>query len=184
MKLSIQLFSLILLLMLFAWLVRYETLKQFPKKEIIQMKQEEFKTNQLSRFIRYRVSTMPIEYSMVIAQNIIAVANEYNTSVDLIVGIVETESCWNASAISSAGARGLMQILRGETVTVDPEQAHNIHYNLSIGCEILRGKIKLAGGDLNLALSNYSGGANEYTNKVLVCMGRWILFQQSQEVIK
>lgn len=175
----IKIIFLILLLSLFAWMVRYESIKQFPKKETIQIEQQKLKISQLSKFIQSRVSTIPVEYSMVIAQNIIAVSDEYDIPVDLIVGIIEKESCWNASTVSSAGARGLMQILRGETVTVDIEQAHNIYYNLSTGCEILRGKIKVAKGDLNLALNNYSGGATGYVEGVLICVGRWILFKQN-----
>ena len=167
------------LLFIFALLVREYVLKDYPKKEIAEQRQKQYKQDQISKFIRYRISTMPIEYSIIIAQNIIGVSNEYKVPIDLLVGIIEKESCWNASVISSAGARGLMQILQGETVTVDTEQVHNIHYNLSIGSKILNYKIKAANGDLNLALSNYSGGAIDYTNDVLVCMGRWILFQQT-----
>jgi len=151
-------------------------------QKIVEQKQKELRVGRISEFIRYRVSTMPIEYSLIIAQNIVGVSEEYKVPVDLIIGIIEKESIWNAAAISSCGARGLMQILQGENIEVDTEQAHNINYNLSVGSKILLGKIQIVKGDLNLALSNYSGGANDYVNDVLVCMGRWVLFQQNMNI--
>lgn len=141
----------------------------------------ESRTRQITRYIRCRSSTIPVEFAQIIAQNIVGVAQEKKVPVDLLIGIIEKESIWNAGAVSSAGARGLMQILRAENVEVDVEQAHNIHYNLSTGAEILSGKIKIAQGDLNLALSNYSGGAEDYTNEVLARMGRWLLYTQSKK---
>lgn len=138
--------------------------------------QRETTVKSLHDYIKARRSNMPDKFAGIIAESIVSVSERENVPVSLIAGIIETESIWNPMAVSSAGAMGLMQILRGETVEVDPDQAHNIEYNISTGVAILKGKVDLNDGNLLMALNNYSGNRNGYADDVMRNMGRYLLW--------
>lgn len=135
----------------------------------------------LARYIVSRNSKVPTEIAELISKIIIDESDRSRLPVELIVAIIEHESLFNPMASSTAGAMGLMQILRGETITVDKDQAYNIQYNISTGCEILRGKLKIVNGDLPKALTNYSGLAADYSLKVLSCVGRYTMYRHKEK---
>lgn len=133
--------------------------------------------NTLHQFIKLRRSNMPNTYARIIAESVVEQSEALGVPVELIVGIIETESIWDAMAVSSVGARGLMQIYQGETVTIEQDKAHDIAYNLNTGIEILKGKAEITEGDMVKALQNYSGNRSGYAEDVMKGMGRYLLFK-------
>jgi hypothetical protein len=131
----------------------------------------------LSDYMQLRNSKLPSELADIIATNVVEVSSDIDLAIPLIVGIMEKESIFNPMATSSHRAKGLMQILRGETVTIDANKAYDIRYNLEIGCAILKGKLDITKGNLDKALSNYSGGATNYTENVMQAAGRYSLYR-------
>jgi soluble lytic murein transglycosylase-like protein len=111
---------------------------------------------------------------------------EHGIQVSLLTGLIEKESVFNASAAteipgkSGDFARGLMQIYQGESVQIDKDRAYDLGYNLDTGCTILNKKLQLANGDLEKALSNYSGRAQGYSDDVLKGVGRYTLYKWQQ----
>lgn len=92
----------------------------------------------------------------------------------LVLGLIQVESGFKKYAISSAGARGLMQVMPFWTRSIGTPE-HNLFdltTNLRYGCSILRHYLDRENGNLFLALGRYNGsrGRNAYPNLVL---GAW-----------
>ena len=88
----------------------------------------------------------------------------------LVLGLIYVESGFNRYAISSAGARGLMQVMPFWVRQIGSNR-HNlfdVHTNLRFGCTILRHYLDIEKGDLFRALGRYNGslGRPEYPNAV------------------
>ena len=96
----------------------------------------------------------------------------------LVLGLIEVESGFRKFAISSAGARGLMQVMPFWARTLgegDAAVLFQLQPNLRFGCVILRHYLSLEGGDLTLALGRYNGsrGQAAYPRAVLAAQKRW-----------
>ena len=96
----------------------------------------------------------------------------------MVLGIVQVESAFRKYAISSAGARGYMQVMpfwAGLIGDGDPARLFHMQTNLRFGCVIMRHYLDLERGDLVLALGRYNGsrGRNEYPNLVFMAQRRW-----------
>ena len=89
----------------------------------------------------------------------------------MVLGLIQVESAFRKYAISSAGARGYMQVMPFWTKVIgdgDPRRLFDMRSNLRYGCVILRHYIDIEKGDLFLALGRYNGsrGRAEYPNAV------------------
>ncbi|MDN3921079.1 lytic transglycosylase domain-containing protein [Pelomonas sp. PFR6] len=98
----------------------------------------------------------------------------------LVLGLVQVESGFRKYAISSAGARGYMQVMPFWTQLIGDGQASRLFHmqtNLRFGCVILRHYLDREQGDLYLALGRYNGsrGRPEYPNAVFGARKRWLL---------
>jgi len=93
----------------------------------------------------------------------------------LVLGLIQVESAFRKYAISTAGARGYMQVMPFWTKVIgdaDTRKLFDMRANLRYGCVILRHYLDLEGGDLFLALGRYNGsrGRREYPDAVI---GAW-----------
>jgi len=89
----------------------------------------------------------------------------------LVLGIIDVESGFKKYAVSTAGARGLMQVMPF-WVDLIGDRDHNLFHlrtNLRYGCTILRHYLDIENGDLFRALGRYNGslGRAEYPRMVL-----------------
>ena len=97
----------------------------------------------------------------------------------LVLGVIQYESNFRKYAISSADARGFMQVMPFWTKLIGTPE-HNLFHlrtNLRYGCVILRHYLDTENGDLYRALGRYNGslGRPEYPNAVLEIMNRnWL----------
>ncbi|MDP2792996.1 MAG: transglycosylase SLT domain-containing protein [Sulfurisoma sp.] len=92
----------------------------------------------------------------------------------LVLGLIQVESGFRKYAVSSAGARGYMQVMPF-WVKLIGNRDHNLFHlrtSLRFGCTILRHYLDIENGDLYRALGRYNGslGAPEYPNMV---RGAW-----------
>ncbi len=96
----------------------------------------------------------------------------------LVLGVIEVESGFRKYAVSSAGARGYMQVMPF-WVKLIGEPRHNLFHqrtNLAYGCAILRYYLDVEDGDYFRALGRYNGslGRMEYPRSVLAAWKiRW-----------
>ena len=80
--------------------------------------------------------------------------------VSLVMGLIQVESNFRKFAVSSAGARGYMQVMPFWTRAIgdgDPATLFHMQTNLRFGCVILRHYLDRERGDLFLALGRYNG---------------------------
>jgi soluble lytic murein transglycosylase-like protein len=89
----------------------------------------------------------------------------------LVLGLIQVESAFRKYAVSSAGARGFMQVMPFWTDVIGGPE-HNLFHlrtNLRYGCVILRHYLDIEQGNLFRALGRYNGslGRPEYPNLVV-----------------
>jgi len=97
---------------------------------------------------------------------------------ELVLAVIEVESRFDKFAISSAGARGLMQVMPFwlKEIGRPEDNLFDMQTNLRMGCTILRHYLDKEKGDLTHALARYNGSlySYRYTNKVFHALDkRW-----------
>ena len=98
--------------------------------------------------------------------------------VSLVLGLVQVESNFRKFAVSSAGARGYMQVMPFWTRAIgdgDPSKLFHMQTNLRFGCVILRHYLDREAGDLFMTLGRYNGsrGRAPYPNAVFSNQRLW-----------
>ncbi|MBL8447942.1 MAG: lytic transglycosylase domain-containing protein [Zoogloeaceae bacterium] len=92
----------------------------------------------------------------------------------LVLGLIQVESGFRKYAVSTAGARGFMQVMPFWVKVIGRQEDNLFHLrtNLRYGCTILRHYLAIEKGDLFRALGRYNGslGRAEYPNMV---RGAW-----------
>ncbi|NJA89876.1 lytic transglycosylase domain-containing protein [Rhodocyclus tenuis] len=96
----------------------------------------------------------------------------------LVLGLIQVESGFRKYAVSSAGARGFMQVMPFWIRLIGREDDNLFHLrtNLRYGCTILRHYLDIEQGDLYRALGRYNGslGQPEYPTLVRAAwQNRW-----------
>lgn len=88
----------------------------------------------------------------------------------LVLGLIQVESGFRKYAVSSAGARGYMQVMPFwiDVIGQHDDNLFHLRKNLRYGCTILRHYLDIEKGNLFRALGRYNGslGKAEYPNKV------------------
>ncbi|MES2530765.1 MAG: lytic transglycosylase domain-containing protein [Pseudomonadota bacterium] len=96
----------------------------------------------------------------------------------LVLGLIQVESNFRKFAVSSAGARGFMQVMPFWTRVIgdgDPAKLFHMQTNLRFGCVILRHYLDRERGDLFMTLGRYNGsrGKAPYPNAVFANQRLW-----------
>jgi soluble lytic murein transglycosylase-like protein len=96
----------------------------------------------------------------------------------LVMGLIEVESGFRKFAISSAGARGVMQVMPFWTRQLGAADASVLFQwqaNMRFGCVILRHYLSLEKGNMHMALGRYNGSRGQlaYPQAVLAAQRRW-----------
>lgn len=107
-------------------------------------------------------------------------ARRAGLEVSLVLGVMEVESGFRKFAISSAGARGLMQIMPFWARLIgdgDESKLFHMQTNIRFGCVILRHYLDLERGNMFMALGRYNGsrGKSPYPNAVFAAQKKWVL---------
>lgn len=96
----------------------------------------------------------------------------------LVLGLIQVESNFRKFAISSAGARGYMQVMPFWARLIgdgDAARLFHMQTNLRFGCVILRHYLDREQGNLFMALGRYNGsrGRAVYPNAVFAAKRAW-----------
>lgn len=106
----------------------------------------------------------------------------------MMLGLIQVESAFRKYAISSAGAKGLMQVMPFWVDVIGTRETNLFHLrtNLRFGCAIMRHYIDIEKGDLFRALGRYNGslGRREYPDLVLAAWKQWDFNPAAGGVIK
>lgn len=106
----------------------------------------------------------------------------------MVLGLIQVESNFRKYAISTAGARGLMQVMPFWTNVIgdgDPRRLFDMRTNLRYGTVILRHYLDIEQGDLFMALGRYNGsrGRREYPDAVHAAWkSRWAYAPSSMDI--
>jgi soluble lytic murein transglycosylase-like protein len=96
----------------------------------------------------------------------------------LVLGLIQVESGFRKYAISTAGARGYMQVMPFWARLIgdgDALRLFHMQTNLRFGCVILRHYLQLEAGDMFMALGRYNGsrGKDQYPSLVFGARQGW-----------
>ena len=96
----------------------------------------------------------------------------------LVLGLVQVESGFRKFAVSSAGARGYMQVMPFWSRLIgdgDESRLFQLQTNLRFGCVILRHYLDSERGDVFMGLGRYNGsrGQRAYPDAVLAAQRQW-----------
>ena len=113
-------------------------------------------------------------------------AKRSGLDVSLVLGLVQVESNFRKFAVSSAGARGYMQVMPFWTRVIgdaDPAKLFHMQTNLRFGCVILRHYLDRENGDLYMTLGRYNGsrGKSPYPNAVFANQRLWVFNDKERE---
>ncbi len=105
-------------------------------------------------------------------------AERLNIPPELVLAVIDVESDFDRFAISSAGARGYMQVMPFwlQKIGRPADNLFNPQVNIRVGCMILRYYLDQEKGDMMRALSRYNGnaGSTRYSDRVLRALStRW-----------
>ena len=106
-------------------------------------------------------------------------ARRASLPLSLVLGLVQVESAFRKFAVSSAGARGYMQVMPFWSRLIgdgDEGRLFQMQTNLRFGCVILRHYLDSERGDLFMGLGRYNGsrGQAAYPQAVLAAQRQWL----------
>jgi soluble lytic murein transglycosylase-like protein len=123
---------------------------------------------EMSRRLEKRIPNR--EYRIDLLRSVHYEATRAGLDPQLVLGLMQVESGFRKYAVSSAGARGYMQVMPFWVKVIGrPEDSlFDLRTSLRYGCTILRHYLDIEKGDLYRALGRYNGslGKPEYPNMV------------------
>jgi len=152
------------------------------KKTPIDTSGDEILTRDIFIYIDKKFQLVPKTTSEEIAKQIVAKSRELEVSPELVVGIMEVESAFNASAVSSANARGLMQVMPEWAPKFGLKKVsdlHDIDTGIECGIKVLKIHVEEEKGNLTKGLFKYVGGSDAYAGKVYTAMGKFVAYRST-----
>jgi soluble lytic murein transglycosylase-like protein len=129
----------------------------------------------MSHRLEKRVPDTP--YRVELLKNVHYEAHRSGLPPELVLAVIDVESNFSQYAISSAGARGLMQVMPFwlDIIGKPGDSLFRIQTNLRLGCTILKYYLNKEQGNLQAALKRYNGTSERtYAMKVdRVLRTRW-----------
>jgi soluble lytic murein transglycosylase-like protein len=123
---------------------------------------------EMSRRLEMRIPNR--EYRIDLLRSVHYEATRAGLDPQLVLGLIQVESNFRKYAVSSAGARGYMQVMPFWVKQIGraDDSLFDLRANLRYGCTILRHYLDIEKGDLYRALGRYNGslGKPEYPNMV------------------
>lgn len=127
-----------------------------------------------------RWDEIPVEERILILKTVHQEATHAGLAPELVLSVIHVESNFDRFAISSAGARGLMQVMPFwlDELNRPDDDLFDIRTNIRFGCTILRHYLDREKGNHSRALARYNGsvGKTWYPMRVFEAMRkRWYL---------
>lgn len=133
-------------------------IKKYPVKSHSLFEQDYKKADFVEKPDNSTRRTATLTDRQIIADNVQKAAAKYNLQPELINAVIRAESNFKVRAISSAGARGLMQLMPATAKELGVENSFNIEQNIDGGARYLRKMLDRFGGNVRKALAAYNAG--------------------------
>jgi soluble lytic murein transglycosylase-like protein len=114
-------------------------------------------------FNKTRPQPVALSDQQIIKQNVQRAAAKYNLPPELITAVIRAESNFKVSAVSSAGAQGLMQLMPATAKELGVKNPFDIEQNIDGGTKYLRKMLDRFGGSVRKALAAYNAGPGTVT---------------------
>ena len=117
-------------------------------------------------FFSYFIGNYPLKYRAIIKRY----SSEYNLSENLVTSVINVESGFKKNCVSSANAKGLMQLIDStaedisKKLNVDNYDLFDPNTNVRFGCYYLRFLIDYYDGNIENALCAYNAGLANVNN--------------------
>ena len=92
-------------------------------------------------------------------------SNQHGVDSNLVKAIIKVESNFDPNVVSSAGAKGLMQLMPENCKALGVEDPFNIEQNIEGGVKHIKEYIDRYNGDVEMALMAYNGGPTRMMNR-------------------
>ena len=92
-------------------------------------------------------------------------SNQHGVDSNLVKAIIKVESNFDPNVVSSAGAKGLMQLMPENCKALGVEDPFNIEQNIEGGVKHIKEYIDRYDGDIEMALMAYNGGPTRMMNR-------------------
>ncbi|WP_374087776.1 lytic transglycosylase domain-containing protein [Methylomicrobium lacus] len=109
-----------------------------------------------SRTVRVSRSKNKQQFEQLIAKT----ADKHQVDPKLLHAVIQAESAYNPSAVSSAGAVGLMQLMPATAARFGVTDSYDPVQNIEGGTRYLKHLLHLFNSDLRLAVAAYNAGEN------------------------
>ncbi|MEM9103417.1 MAG: lytic transglycosylase domain-containing protein [Pseudomonadota bacterium] len=123
------------------------------------------------------VPHIPKHERISILRNVHTQATRFKLNPQLVLSLIQVESAFDRFAVSSAGARGLMQVMPfwKKEIGQPEDNLLKIDTNIQYGCAILSLYIKREKNRLSEALARYNGsvGKTWYPERVFKAWDKW-----------
>lgn len=117
-------------------------------------------------------STIDSQYNSNDIDSAIKTASQkYGVDESFIKAIIKQESGFNPTAVSKAGAEGLMQLMPSTAKSLGVDNPFNALQNIDGGTKYIKGLIDAFKGSKELALSAYNGGINRMNSRGVDTVG-------------
>ncbi|MGQ8873880.1 lytic transglycosylase domain-containing protein [Paenibacillus sp. TSA_86.1] len=98
--------------------------------------------------------SVPTDFESLISQ----ASKKYGVPESLIKAVIDTESGFNPSVVSTAGAKGLMQLMDGTAAGLGVSDSFDPGQNIDAGTKYLSLQLQRFGGQEKMALAAYNAG--------------------------
>lgn len=140
---------------------------------------------EMSRRLAKRIPNQ--EYRIDLLRSIHYEATRSGLDPQLVLGLMQVESGFRKYAVSSAGARGYMQVMPFwvKLIGRPEDNLFDLRSNLRYGCTILRHYLDIEKGDLFRALGRYNGslGKPEYPDMVRAAWQRQWRYDNAAQIV-
>lgn len=86
-------------------------------------------------------------------------SKKYGVNKDLILAVIKQESNFDSTAVSSAGAMGLMQIMPFNFSSLGISDPYDVNQNVDGGTKLLKQNLDQYNGNIDMALMAYNAGS-------------------------
>lgn len=135
-------------------------------------------------YIKKRYTKTPKVIAKAISKDIIRFSNQYRLPPELVLGIIEVESMFNPRLESSAGAKGLMQVMPEWAPKLGLKSVNDLHevdIGIESGIRVFLIHLKEAKGNISNGLYRYVNKNRQYVEKVYSSVGRFVTYRTTLE---